>query len=57
MDASIKEGATMEKSDGFGFTVLVCFCCLVFCFFVCFLVPGRSRKLNEISWVDVAVVA
>lgn len=31
------------------------FVCLLFWFLV--LVPGRSRKLNGISWVDVAVVA
>lgn len=45
MDARIKDGAMMEKSGCFGFALFV------------FLVPGRSRKLNGISWVDVAVVA
>lgn len=50
MDARIKDGAMMEKSGCFGFALffLVCLFCLV---------PGRSRKLNGISWVDVAVVA
>lgn len=50
MDARIKDGAMVEKSGCFGFALFL------FCFFV-FLVPGRSRKLNGISWVDVAVVA
>lgn len=51
MDARIKDKAMMEKSGCFGFTP--------FCFFIYlfFLVPGRSRKLNGISWVDAAVVA
>lgn len=50
MDARIKDKAMMEESGCFGFTP--------FCFFIFIsLVPGRSRKLNEISWVDVAVVA
>lgn len=49
MDARIKDGAMVEKSGCFGFAL--------FCLFVWFLVPGRSRKLNGISWVDVAVVA
>lgn len=49
MDARIKDGAMVEKSGCFGFAL--------FLFFLFFLVPGRSRKLNGISWVDVAVVA
>lgn len=49
MDARVKDGAMTEKSGCFGFA-------LFFCWFF-FLVPGRSRKLNGISWVDVAVVA
>lgn len=48
MDARIKDGAVMAKSGCFGFAL--------FGFFH-ILVPGRSRKLNEISWDDVAVVA
>lgn len=52
MDARIKDGAMMEKRC-FGFALFLVF--VWFCFF--FLVPGRSRKLNGISWVDVAVVA
>lgn len=39
----------MEKSGCFGFALQF--------LLVCFLVPGTSRKLNGISWVDVAVVA
>lgn len=52
MDARIKDGATVEKSGCFGFALFIF---LFVCLFV--LVPGRSRKLNGISWVDVAVVA
>lgn len=45
MDATIKDGALMDK-------------CGWFCsFFPLVLVPGRSRKLNGISWLNVAVVA
>ena len=48
MNASIKDGAMVEKNGCFGFALF---------FLVVFLVPGRSRKLNGISWVAVAVVA
>lgn len=44
----------MAKDGCFGFALF--WLCLDF-FFVFFLVPGRSRKLNEISWDGVAVVA
>lgn len=50
MDARMKDGATTEKNSCFGYAVFG------FCFMF-FLVPGRSRKLNGISRVDVAVVA
>lgn len=45
----------MERSGCFGF----CSVFVLFFFFgvFVFLVPGRSRKLNGISQVDVAVVA
>lgn len=49
MDARIKDGAMTEKSGCFGFRSVL--------FYIFFLVPGSSRKLNGISWVDVAVVA
>lgn len=52
MDARVKDGATMEKRSCFGFAVFGLYCVVFF-----FLVPGRSRKLNGISRVDVAVVA
>lgn len=50
MDARIKDGAMTEKEWLLWFRS-------VFPFWILVLVPGRSRKLNGISWVDVAVVA
>lgn len=49
MDATIKDGALMDKCGWF--------CSFLLIFFSLVLVPGRSRKLNGISWLNVAVVA
>lgn len=48
--ATIKDGAMMDKCGCFGFARFGSGFFLV-------LVPGRSRKLNGISWLDVAVVS
>lgn len=48
MDARIKDEATMDRGGCFE---------VFLSFWFSFLVPGRSRKLNGISQVDVAVVA
>lgn len=49
-DATIKDGAMRDERGRFGFALFVRVVFLV-------LVPGRSRKLNGISRLDVAVVS